>query len=154
MDVGGVGAGVLGGVGECLGDGVVGGDLHWLRRPTRYLDVDADWDGGPAGQRSDCRGQAALGQDGRMQAAGNLAQFVEDVVQPGGYPVQLLRYSTGHGRLGGAHVQGEGHQVLLGAVVQVVFDAAAGGIGGGDDPGPGGGEGGLGLGVSDRGASQ
>jgi hypothetical protein len=44
--------------------------------------------------------------------------------------------------------------VLLGAVVQVAFDAAAGGIGGGDDPGAGGGEGGLGFGVGDRGGGQ
>jgi hypothetical protein len=39
------------------------------------------------------------------------------------------------GGLGGAQVQGEGDQALLGAVVQVAFDAAAGGVGGGDDPG-------------------
>src|SRR5215469_16621853 len=46
LDVGGGGAGVLGGVGERLGDGVVGGDLQLLRQPIRYLDVGADGDGG------------------------------------------------------------------------------------------------------------
>ena len=47
----------------------------------------------------------------------------------------------------GAEAQGEGDQPLLGAVVQVAFDAAAGGVGGGDDPGAGGGELGVELGV-------
>ena len=71
--------------------------------------------------------------------------------------MQLLCYSAGPGRrgcLGGAQVEGEGDQALLGAVVQVAFDAAAGGIGGGHDPRPGGGQGGLGFGVGDRGGGQ
>jgi hypothetical protein len=48
LDVRGGGVGVLGGVGECFGDGVVGG---WLGQPPVDLDVEIDGNGGSAGQR-------------------------------------------------------------------------------------------------------
>ena len=92
-----------------------------------------------------------------MQAAGDLAQFLQHVVQPGDHSVELLRQLAGPGRRGrlcGAQVQGEGDQALLGAVVQVALDTAAGRIGGGHDPCPRGCQRGLGLGVGDRGSGQ
>ena len=76
VDIGGGGMGVLGSVGQCLGHGVLGGGLDRLGEPPVDLDVEMDGDGGSAGQRPDCRGQAALGQDGRVQPAGDLSQFV------------------------------------------------------------------------------
>ena len=64
--------------------------------------------------------------------------------------VQLRRQLVGigrHRRLRRAQAQGEGDQSLLGAVVQVPLDAAAGVVGGGDDPRARRGELGVELGV-------
>ena len=47
------GGGVLGGVGQRLGDDVVGGELDRIGQPTVEVDVKADGDGGAAGQRLD-----------------------------------------------------------------------------------------------------
>ena len=72
------------------------------------------------------------------------------LLAPGGQVVELggqLDRVGGHQRLCGAGLQGEGDEFLLGAVVQVAFDAAAGLVGGGDDAGAGGGELGVELGV-------
>ena len=73
LDVGDGGACVLGGVGECLGDGVIGGSLDRVGQPPADQDVEVNRDGGSAGQRFEGRGQAAVGQDGGVQAAGDLA---------------------------------------------------------------------------------
>jgi hypothetical protein len=54
--------------------------------------------------------------------------------------------------LGRAQREAERDQALLGAVVQVAFDAAPGLVGSGDDPRAGGGELGAAVGVGDRGA--
>src|SRR5215469_14799393 len=97
VDLGGGGAGVLGGFGEGFGDGVVGGGLDWLGQSSLDLDVEAGGDGASAGEGFQCRGQAAVGQDDGVQAAGDLAQVVQDAVQPGGYVVQLLGYFAGPG---------------------------------------------------------
>ena len=75
----------------------------------------------------------------RVQALGDLAQFLQHSRQPGGSPVQLLHRHTGPGRcrrLRGPQLEGERDQVLLGAVVQVTLDPAAGGIGRRHDPCP------------------
>jgi hypothetical protein len=77
-----------------------------------------------------------------VQAAGDLAQLIQHAGQPGGHALQLLHQLTGSGRCGrlrGPQLQAKGDQPLLGAVVQVTLDPAAGGIGGGHDPRPGGG---------------
>ena len=92
-----------------------------------------------------------------MQAAGDLAQVSQYGFQPGGYVAQLRCQVSAPGRgcrLCGAQVQGEGDQSLLGAVVQVAFDTAAGGVSGRHDPRTRGGQGGLGFGVGDRGGCQ
>jgi hypothetical protein len=39
LDVGGGGVGVFDGVGQCLGDGVVGGDLDLFGQPVFHLDI-------------------------------------------------------------------------------------------------------------------
>ena len=60
-----------------------------------HLDVEVNGDGGAAGERLQRRAQAALGQDGRVQAAGDLAQVLQYVIHPAGQAVQLLCYSAG-----------------------------------------------------------
>jgi hypothetical protein len=52
---------------------------------------------------------------------------------------ELVRTVRDH-CLGGAHLEPEGHQALLRAVVEVALDAASGLVAGGDDTGPGCGE--------------
>ena len=50
LDVGGGGAGVLGGVGQCFGDGVVGGDLDGFGQPPVDLNVELDGGEGIGGR--------------------------------------------------------------------------------------------------------
>ena len=92
-----------------------------------------------------------------MDAAGEVAQFLEGGGQPVDDATELGRQLAGggwHRRLRGTQLQRQRDQVLLGAVVEVALDPAAGGVGGGHDPGPGGPERGLGLGVGQGGADQ
>lgn len=49
--------------------------------------------------------------------------------------VPQLRLIRGYRALGGPQFQHQGHQVLLGAVMQVPFDASPGPVGGREDPG-------------------
>ena len=71
-------------------------------------------------------GQGAKFLDGVLQA---LAQLVEDLQRP-------LRVGLGQPP-GQADVDGQGHQVLLGTVVEVALDLAPGGVRGGHDARPG-----------------
>ncbi|MDE2277130.1 MAG: hypothetical protein KGK09_12625, partial [Burkholderiales bacterium] len=89
-----------------------------------------------------------------MDAPGDLAQFLQRGLQPGGHAVQLLDQPAsprGCRRLGLPQPQGEGDQTLLGAVVQIALDAAPGLVRGDDDAGAGGSQRRLRLGVGDRG---
>jgi hypothetical protein len=126
---------VLGHVGQGLGDNVVGGHLDPLGQPPLDPHLQLHWDRGAPGQGAQGRAEAALGQDGRVDAAGELAQLLQRPVQPGRHLVQLGRELAQLGR----------H-----AVVQVPLDPAAGLVGSGHDPGPRGRQLRLGLGVSDR----
>ena len=98
--------------------------------------------------------KAGLDEDGRMQPAAEVpdlparsGQFVARLVHIGLYvrrdPVADI-----------AQHQRQGDQPLLGAVVQVPLDPAAGLVAGRDNPGPGGGQLGLRLRVGDRGGDQ
>ena len=69
---------------------------------------------------------------------GVLAQLLEGTVQPGAEPVQLGAETgpvSGHGRARHPQLQGQRHQLLLGAVVQVALDSPPCLVGGGDHPG-------------------
>jgi hypothetical protein len=77
LDADGRGAGVLGGVRQRLGDDVVRADLDRLRQPLLHTDLEVDRDRRPAGERLQRRGQTTLGQDRRVDAAGDLAQVVQ-----------------------------------------------------------------------------
>jgi hypothetical protein len=74
--------GVLGGVGQRLGDDVVGRHLDRLSQPCRDLHLQLDRDGGAAGQRLERRREAAFGQDGRVDAARQLPQVLQRPVRP------------------------------------------------------------------------
>ena len=82
LDVDDGGVGVLGHVGQRLGDDVVGGDLDRLGQPPVGPHVELDRDGGAAGQRLERRTQAAFGEDRRVDAAGELAQLVQRARSP------------------------------------------------------------------------
>jgi len=133
------GAGMLGHVRQRFGHDVVGGHLDPLGQPPLGSKLQLDRDRATAGQGPQGRPQAALGQDRRVDAAGELAQLLQRPIHAGGDPVQLGRQLLQPGRdrrLGGAELQGQRDQPLLGPVVQVALDAAAGLVGGGDDTGP------------------
>jgi hypothetical protein len=123
--------GVLGRVGQGLGDHEVGGRLDRPGQPPGgHLDPDRNRRAG--GQGGDGRVQAPVGEHGRVDAAGQVAQLGQG---PLGLLVGLADQGGGRGRVGlqlgpgHAQVHGQGDQPLLGAVVQVTLDAAALGLG-------------------------
>src|SRR5205807_5722046 len=69
---------VLRRVGQRLGHDVVGGDLYRLGQPADLVDVQHGRQTGAPGERAERRAQATLGQDRRMDTAGDLAELVED----------------------------------------------------------------------------
>ena len=144
---------VLGDVRHRLRDDVVRGRLD---RPgealVRHLG-DLDGHRRAGGQRLDRRAQAAVGQDGGMDPAGQLAQLVEAL---GELVLRLREQLAGGGRvlaqrrLDQAQVERDGDQPLLRAVVQVALQPPALGVAGLDDARAGGGELLVRLGVGDR----
>jgi hypothetical protein len=80
---------VLGRVGQGLGDDEVGRHLHRLGQPGLDVDGQLDRDGRAAGQRLEGGGEAALGQDGRVDAARQLPQLLEGAGQAVGDPAHL-----------------------------------------------------------------
>jgi hypothetical protein len=135
--------GVLGRVGERLGDDVVARHLDRLGEPRPDVHLQLDREDRAAGECLERRPEAAFGQDGRVDAARQLAQLLKGAGQAVGDPGQL-RPELGplgrHGRLGGAEVQHQRDQPLLGAVVQVALDPPACLVTGGHDPCPRGGQ--------------
>ena len=128
---------MLGRVGQCLGDDVVGADLDLLGQPFLDAQVELNRDRRAAGHRPQRRPEAALGQDRRVNAARQIAQLLkcaacllDGAVQS--HP-KLARVRR-HLRLCHPKLQRQRHKPLLGTVVQVTFDLAAGLVGGGHDP--------------------
>jgi hypothetical protein len=74
-DRGRVGAAVLGDIGQQLGDAEVGGRLDRGRRPLRHLQPAGDRDRAAGGQHRDGTLQAQVGQNRRVDAAGQVAQL-------------------------------------------------------------------------------
>ena len=128
------GAGMLGRVGQRFGDDKVGRDLDRLRETARGAHVEFDRDRGAAGECFQRRPQSAFGEDGRVNAACELAQIIESGVESGRDAVQLPGEIGRRGRLRLAQLQRQRDQPLLGAVVQVALEALARLVGGGDDP--------------------
>ena len=93
---------------------------------------------GAPGERLDGRGEPAVGQHRRMDAAGQLAQLGGRAGEVVGQPVEER---AGRGRVvvepaaGDADVERHRHEPLLRAVVEVALELAAGLVGGGDDAG-------------------
>src|SRR5699024_8162086 len=75
VDPGAGGVRVLGDVGERLGDDEVHGAFHLGRRSVIGGDVDVDRDGRAPRQCGEGRVESAFGEHGRVQAAGEVAQF-------------------------------------------------------------------------------
>src|SRR5580704_7540201 len=111
---------VPGHVGERLRDDVIRRHLDGLREPPYRGNVKLDRDRGPAGERPQRRAKPALGQDRRVDAAGNLTQILHHLVQLIGDLVELclqLGQLGRHHALGQAKLQAERNQALLGPVV-------------------------------------
>ena len=131
--------GVLGDVGQALGDHEVGDRLDHGRGPAGQVHGKPDRDRHP-GRHPGQRGvQPAVLQHGRVQAADQVAQFRQRglglLVRLGdGLPGAFSRRRLHPGH---AQVDRQRHQPLLGAVVQVALQAAPLGVGGVDHPGPG-----------------
>ena len=134
--------GVLGDVGEALGDHEVGHRLDRGRRAARHVHGQPDRDRHPRGHPGQGGIQAAVLEHRRVQAADQVAELGQ-----GGLGLLvglrdgLVRFLDGLG-LGPGHAQvhGQGDQPLLGAVVQVPLQSAPLGVGGVDHAGPGLGE--------------
>lgn len=120
-DAGEGGEGMLGGIGQCLRSDIVGRHLDRLGQPPGHIDIDLDRYRRAARQSLERGGQTALGKDGRMNTAGEFAQLLEHRQQRIGGPAHRgsqLRSIRGYRALGGPQFQHQGHQVLLGAVMQ------------------------------------
>ena len=121
------GAGVLDHVRQRLRDHVVRGRLDGLRQLDRGR-LDLDGDRQPGGERLERRGEAAVGEDGRMDAASELAQLVE---RGGELLARGLEHRLGRRRvaadlrLGEAQRERERDEPLLGAVVEVPLEPAS-----------------------------
>lgn len=89
------------------------------------------------GERGERGLQAGLGEHHRVQPSRQLTQVggrLQQACPRRAHAVGHGEVSAGFGLLGqGAELQSEGHQLLLGAVMQVALDPAAGRILGGDD---------------------
>jgi phage terminase large subunit-like protein len=79
---------VLGRVGQHLGDGEVGGDLDLLGQPTLDPHIEANRHRAAASQHSQRRAEAALGESGRVDAAGELPQLADRRARLGGDGIQ------------------------------------------------------------------
>src|SRR6185437_12771117 len=101
--------------------------------------------------------EVARGLHPAVQAAGNLPHLLQHASHLDHRALQPLGQLIGswrHRRPRLLQAKAERDQPLLGAVVQIALDPAAGGIVDGHDPRPGGGQLGLGLRVGDRGGGQ
>ena len=144
---------MLGRVGQRLGDDVVGADLHPIGQPFLEAQVELNRDRRAAGNCPQRRAETALGQQCRMNAPGQITQLFQ---RPAGlldgmvesHP-KLPRIRR-HLGLRHAKLQRKRDKPLLGAVVQVALDVAAGLIGGGDHPRARRGKLGIQLGVVQR----
>ena len=125
-------AGVLGGVGQRLGDDEVGGGLDDRREPAVEPGVDLHRQRAALAERLDGGRQAAVGQHRRGDAAGQVAQLLDGV---GGLDAGVAHQLGGLGVivqavLGAAELHAQRDQAGLRAVVQVALDPAQlGGLG-------------------------
>ena len=132
LDPGGGGLGVLGRVGQALGDGEVEPRLDRGRRSPGQRAGDLHGHGHVEGQRAHRAVETAVGQHRRVDAAHHVAQVGQGGL--GGGP-RLLDRTAGAGRvvlelrLGHPQAHRHGHQPGLGAVVQVALEPAQ--LGGG-----------------------
>ena len=122
---------------EGLGDDEVGGRLDRRREPA-VLDVDLDRDREPVGQLADGRREAAVGEGGGVDPAGERAKLPEAVLELSVRVVEQLRELRV--RIGAPvrapEREAEGHEPLLGPVVQVALDPPPLLVGRLDDPRP------------------
>src|SRR4051794_12767044 len=126
-----LGGGVLGDVGERLGDEVVGGGLDWLWQADGGKGDDLDRYGRARGELVERAGEALMAEDRRVDAAGQLAQLTQ------GEPELLARVREKALRALGIAVdlrlqrpdlQRERDEALLRAVVEVALEPAALGV--------------------------
>ena len=137
VDVCGGGVGVFGGVCQRLGHQVVGGDLDGLGRHPGHLDFQLYRKRAAAGQLLDRCAQSAFAQDRRVDAPRDFVYLHGYLGQARGDARHLFSQLSEVGRrqrFGRARVKRQRHQALLGAVVQIAFDAAALTISGRHDP--------------------
>ena len=129
---------MLGRVGQCFGDNVVGADLNLIGQPFLDAQVELNRNRRAAGHRPQRLTQTALGQNRRMDAARQIAQFLQARSRAcsTAWPSRIRSSPVlrRHLRLRHTKLQRQRHQPLLSAVMQVSLDLAAGLIGGGNDP--------------------
>lgn len=119
------GMGVLGRIRQRFRHDVIGGDLHRRRRPRLDTDRKVDRDSRPPGQRLEGAREPAVGQDGRVDAARDLLQFLKRLRKPVNQLGQLLLKLDKAGRdhpLRRALRKQQGDEPLLYAVVQVALE--------------------------------
>ena len=111
-------------VDDCLADHRPRGELGACVRPVA-VDLDAQRHGGVPGHVVERGGQPAVGQGGRVQPVGQVAELAHRGLRRVGALGQGLAHPLRVAvELGGLELEGQGEQRLLGAVVQVPLDPA------------------------------
>jgi hypothetical protein len=145
---------VLGGVGDQLGDGVVGSYLDPVGELVLDLQIEGDGQRRTPRERPQRQPESAGGEDRWVESSRDLPHLLERAVQAVddtgelGTDVCVRRRER---RLGGAHLEGKGDEPLLDAVVQVSLDLSSRLVGCGDDAGARRRELGAAVRVGDRG---
>ena len=131
--------GVLGRVLQGLEAAEVHGRLDLGREATDPVDRRGHVERAPGGHGPQGLGQAVVHEQGRVDAVGQVPQLLHGGLDLDGDLVEGL--GGGLGVLGHQvpdqpDVHGQGHQVLLGPVVEVTFHPTSLGVGRGHDAGP------------------
>ena len=129
---------MLGGVLQRLEAAEVHRRLHLGRVAADAVGVDAHGERAPVGGRPQRLGQPGVHEQRRVDAVGQVAQLLDGVLHRVAERVEHLGGRlrvVGEDVLGEPQVHREGHEVLLGAVVEVALDLAALGVAGGHDAG-------------------
>src|SRR5262245_49908307 len=88
VDAGDRSAGVLGGIGERLGDDIIGSDLDRRRETRLDFHVNLDGECGTASKHLERWSESSLRQDRWVDAARNLSELFQRLAQPVRDPVK------------------------------------------------------------------
>src|SRR5215207_11210117 len=127
---------MLGGVRERFDHDEVRGRLDRYRELRAAVEVELDWHGGATGHGRERGLETAIGEDAGMDAASELAELLECGIELCARDGQLVRSRAVRfqARLETSEAERKRDEPLLGAIVEVAFDASPRRVRSLDDP--------------------